>query len=234
MTPGRTERRGLVAVVLVGLFWSGFAPVSRLTWLLEVGWVLAGLPVVLWGWRRFPLTRLLCWLLVLHAFVLLYGGHYTYAGTPLGDWFRDTFALSRNHYDRLGHVVQGFVPAILIREILLRRTPLRPGGWLFVLVSSVCLAFSACFEFLEWWSSVALGTAADAFLATQGDIWDTQWDMFLCLIGAILAQLLLSRPHDRQLATIQPRPPHPQQPSPDADQIVTLASRPVDGDGTLP
>ena len=149
MTPGRTEGRVLVGLVLAGLVWSGIAPIDRLTWLMEVVWVLVGLPVVLWGWRRFPLTRLLCWLLVLHAGVLLYGGHYTYAETPLGDWFRDTVTLSRNNYDRLGHFVQGFVPAILIREILLRRTPLRPGGWLFVLVSSVCLAFSACFESLS-------------------------------------------------------------------------------------
>ncbi|HZA18086.1 MAG TPA: DUF2238 domain-containing protein [Pseudonocardiaceae bacterium] len=204
MTPGRTEGRVLVGVVLVALVWSGIAPVDRLTWLMEVGWVLVGLPVVLWGWRRFPLTRLLCWLLALHACVLLYGGHYTYAETPLGDWLRDTFTLSRNNYDRLGHFVQGFVPAILVREILLRRTPLRPGGWLFVLVSSVCLAFSACFEFIEWWSALALGAAADAFLATQGDVWDTQWDMLLALIGAVLAQVLLSRLHDHQLAASPP------------------------------
>jgi len=210
MTPGRTEGRVLVAIVLAGLVWSGIAPVSRLTWLMEVVWVVVGLPVVLWGWRRFPLTRLLCWLLVLHAFVLLYGGHYTYAETPFGDWFRDTFTLSRNNYDRLGHFVQGFVPAILIREILLRRTPLRQGGLLFILVSSVCLAFSACFELLEWWSALALGSAADAFLATQGDVWDTQWDMFACLIGAILAQLLLSRPHDGQLARIAQHATQPQ------------------------
>lgn len=203
MTPGHTEGRVLVGLVLVGLVWSGIAPVSRLTWLMEVVWVVVGLPLVLWAWRRFPLTRLLCWLLVLHAFVLLYGGHYTYAETPLGDWFRDTFGLSRNHYDRLGHFMQGFVPAILVREILLRRTPLRPGGWLFVLVTSVCLAFSAFFEFLEWWSALALGAAADAYLATQGDIWDTQWDMFCCLIGALLAQLLMSRWHDRQLAAFE-------------------------------
>ena len=207
MTPGRAEGRVLVGVVLVALVWSGIAPFDRLTWLMEVVWVVVGLPVVLWAWRRFPLTRLLCWLLVLHACVLLYGGHYTYAETPLGDWFQDTFALSRNNYDRLGHFVQGFVPAILVREILLRQTPLRPGGWLFVMVSSVCLAFSACFEFIEWWSALALGTAADAFLATQGDVWDTQWDMLLALIGAVLAQVLLSRLHDRQLATIQHRPP---------------------------
>jgi putative membrane protein len=207
MTPRRIEGRVLVGVVLVVLVWSGVAPVDRLTWLMEVGWVLIGLPVVLWGWRRFPLTRLLCWLLVLHACVLLYGGHYTYAETPLGDWFRDALTLSRNNYDRLGHFVQGFVPAILVREILLRRTPLRPDGWLFVLVSSVCLAFSACFEFIEWWSALTLGAAADAFLATQGDVLDTQWDMFLALIGAMLAQMLLARLHDRQLATIQQRGP---------------------------
>ncbi len=206
MTPTRAEGRVLAGIVLIGLVWSGVAPVSRLTWLMEVAWVIVGLPLVLWGWRRFPLTRLLCWLLVLHALVLIYGGHYTYAQAPLGNWFRDAFALSRNDYDRLGHFVQGFVPAILVREILLRRTPLRPGKWLFVLVSSVCLAFSAFFEFIEWWSSLVLGAAADAYLATQGDVWDTQWDMFMCLIGAVLAQLLLSRTHDHQLATIQHRP----------------------------
>ncbi len=193
----------LVGLVLAALVWSGIAPVSRLTWLMEVAWVVVGLPLVVWGWRRFPLTRLACWLLVLHAFVLVYGGHYTYELTPLGNWFRDAFDLSRNNYDRLGHFFQGFVPAILVREILLRRTPLQPGRWLFFLVSSVCLAFSAFFEFIEWWSALALGSAADAYLATQGDIWDTQWDMFCCLIGAILAQLLLSRTHDRQLPALQ-------------------------------
>lgn len=189
-------------MVLLGLVWSGSAPLSRLTWTMEVVWVLIGLPLVVWGWHRFPLTRLLCWLLVLHAFVLLYGGHYTYAETPLGDWFRAVFGLSRNHYDRLGHFIQGFVPAILVREVLLRRTPLRPGAWLFFLVSSVCLAFSAFFEFVEWWSALILGSGADAFLATQGDVWDTQWDMFLCLIGAMLAQASFSRIHDHQLAAI--------------------------------
>lgn len=197
---GVTERRVLIGLVLAGLLWSGFAPHDRATWALEVVWVLVGLPLVIWRWRSFPLTRLLCWLLVAHAAVLLYGGHHTYAETPLGDWFRDALDLSRNHYDRLGHFAQGFVPAILVREILLRRTPLRPGGWLFTLVTSVCLAFSAVFEFIEWWSALLLGAGADAFLATQGDVWDTQWDMFLCLVGAVLSQLLLARVHDRQLA----------------------------------
>lgn len=190
----------LVGAVLIALGLSGAAPLERGTWFLEVVWVLVGLPLVLLTWRRFPLTTLLCWLLVLHTVVLAYGGHYTYAETPVGNWARDAFDLDRNHYDRLGHLVQGFVPAIAVRELLLRLTPLRVGGWLFVLVTAVCLAISACFEFVEWAAAVVLGAGADAFLATQGDQWDTQWDMFLALIGALLAQLLLSRLHDRQLA----------------------------------
>lgn len=199
-TPGRGQRWVLLGVVLVALVVSGAAPLERGTWFLEVVWVLIALPLVLLTWRRFPLTTLLCWLLVLHAVVLAYGGHYTYAETPLGNWARDAFDLDRNHYDRLGHLVQGFVPAIAVRELLLRLTPLRVGGWLFALVTAVCLAISACFEFVEWAAAVVLGAGADAFLATQGDQWDTQWDMFLALIGALLAQLLLSRWHDRQLA----------------------------------
>lgn len=199
-TPGRGQRWVLVGVVLVALGLSGASPLERGTWFLEVVWVLIALPLVLLTWRRFPLTTLLCWLLVLHAVVLAYGGHYTYAETPLGNWARDAFDLDRNHYDRLGHLVQGFVPAIAVRELLLRLTPLRVGGWLFALVTAVCLAISACFEFVEWAAAVILGAGADAFLATQGDPWDTHWDMFLALIGALLAQLLLSRWHDRQLA----------------------------------
>ena len=121
---------------------------------------------------------------------------------PLGNWVKDAFGLARNHYDRLGHFAQGFVPAILAREILLRKTPLRPGRWLFFLVTCVCLAISACYEFVEWWTAVATGGAATAFLGTQGDPWDTQWDMFIASIGAVTAQLLLARVHDRQLAAV--------------------------------
>lgn len=189
----------MAGLVLLALLISGVAPTERGTWFLEVVWVLVGLPLVLLTWRRFPLTRLLCWLLVLHAVVLTYGGHYTYAETPLGDWAREAFDLSRNHYDRLGHFVQGAVPAIAVREVLLRLTPLRIGGWLFALVTAVCLAISACFEFVEWAAASVLGAGADAFLATQGDQWDTQWDMFLALCGAIISQLLLARVHNRQL-----------------------------------
>jgi putative membrane protein len=189
----------LVALVVGALAWSAVAPVDRLTWLLEVAWVLVLLPVVIVLWRRFPLTPLLTVLLAAHALVLIYGGHHTYAATPLGEWARTTFELSRNPYDRLGHLVQGFVPAIAVRELLLRRTPLVRGPLLVALVASVCLAFAAFFELIEWWSALALGQGADAYLATQGDVWDTQWDMALCLLGALLAQLLLARRHDRDL-----------------------------------
>lgn len=198
-TPTRGERWLLVAIVLGALAWSGIAPHDRLTWMLEVVWVVVGLPLVAWTWGRFPLTRLLAWLLVLHALILIYGGAHTYALTPLGLWFQETFDLARNHYDRLGHFAQGFVPAILARELLLRRTPLQRGGWLFYLVLAAALSFSAFFELIEWWAALVWGGDADAFLATQGDPWDTQWDMFLALCGAIAAQLGLSRVHDRQL-----------------------------------
>ena len=199
VAPSSREGRALVGIVVLALVVSGVFAHDRTTWLMETIWVMVGLPLVLWAWPRFPLTRLLCWLLAFHALVLIYGGAYTYALTPLGLWVRDAFDLARNHYDRLGHFTQGLVPAILARELLLRCTPLRRGGWLFYLVVAACLSFSALFELIEWWAALAMGGAADAFLATQGDVWDTQWDMFLALCGAIAAQLLLARVHDRQL-----------------------------------
>jgi putative membrane protein len=190
-------------VGLVGLVWSGVAPYDRATWALEVAPVVIVLPLLWLTRKRFPLTPLLYVLIAVHAAILMLGGHYTYARVPLGDWVRDALDLARNHYDRLGHVAQGFIPAIAAREILLRQTPLRPGGWLFTLVAATCLAISACYEFLEWWTALLVGGAADAFLATQGDVWDTQWDMFLALCGALTAQLLLRRWHDRQLAALR-------------------------------
>lgn len=193
------EALGLLAAVVAMLVWSGIAPNDRLTWFMEVIWVLAAIPLLLATRARFPPTRLLLWLIAIHCAILIYGGKYTYAETPLGDWFAATFELARNHYDRLGHFAQGFIPAILARELLLRLTPLRPGGWLFYLVCAACLSFSAFFEFIEWWAALVMGGNADAYLATQGDIWDTQWDMFLALCGSILAQLTLSHMHDRQL-----------------------------------
>ncbi len=189
----------MAALTVLVLIVSGYQPHDRLTWWLEVSWVLAGVPVLCVTGRWFPLTPLLYRLLFLHALILILGGHYTYARVPLGEWFRDLWHLSRNPYDRLGHFAQGFVPAILAREILLRRSPLIPGRWLFALVVCVCLAFSAFFEMIEWWSAIALGSGADAFLATQGDPWDTQWDMFCAMVGACCSQVLLSNLHDRQL-----------------------------------
>lgn len=202
--PARTERWLLLGLAVLALAVSGIDPKDRLTWLLEVIWVIAALPILALTWARFPLTRLLCWLLLAHALVLIHGGAYTYAQTPLGFWLRDTFAalgfeIVRNPWDRLGHLMQGFVPAILARELLLRLTPLRRGGWLVYLVLAAALSFSAFFELIEWWAALIYGADADAFLATQGDQWDTQWDMFLCLCGAALSLLLWSRLHDRQL-----------------------------------
>ncbi len=158
---------------------------------------------MLWAtYRRFPLTPLVYRLLLAHASILMIGGHYTYAEVPLGFWMRDAFGFARNHYDRIGHFAQGFVPALVAREILLRRTPLRSRTWVFFLVTCVCMTISVFYEFFEWWTAVASGSAADAFLGTQGDPWDTQWDMFLCLLGALTGQLALSRVQDRQLASL--------------------------------
>ena len=200
MKMGRIEARVLAGLTLAALVASGIAPYDRLTWWLETAPVMIGLPLLLLTHPRFPLSPLVVRLLFVHGLILMLGGHYTYARVPVGFWAQETFDLARNHYDRLGHLAQGFIPAMLAREILLKQTPLKPGGWLFLLTTSVILAFSACYEFIEWWAALLIGADADAFLATQGDVWDTQWDMFLALIGAMVAQLLLARTHDRQLA----------------------------------
>ncbi|MFF7640356.1 DUF2238 domain-containing protein [Streptomyces canus] len=189
----------LAWAVVAALALSAWSPRDRTTWFLETVWVLVGLPLIVLTWRRFPLTDLLCCLLAVHALVLIVGGHYTYAQVPLGDWVRDTFGLDRNPYDRFGHLMQGFVPAVLVRELLSRTSPLRGSRWSAPLTVCACLAFSAVFEMLEWAAAVIGGQAADAFLATQGDVWDTQWDMFCALIGATVSVLVLSRLHDRQL-----------------------------------
>lgn len=193
----------LLGIGTLALMVSGVHPYDRLTWVLEVSPIFIGVPILWLTYRRFRLTPLAYRLIFLHTLILMLGAHYTYAQVPLGFWVQDLFDLGRNHYDRLGHLAQGFIPAILAREILLRRSPLVAGGWLFFLVACVCLAFSACYEFLEWWTAVIGGGAADAFLGTQGDVWDTQWDMFLALIGALTAQLTLGRLHDRQLQELQ-------------------------------
>lgn len=193
----------LLMATLAALLVSGITPYDRLTWWMEIMPVLIALPLLFSGRRKFPLTPLLYGLLFFHGLVLMLGGHYTYARVPLGFWMQDWFDFTRNHYDRIGHLTQGFVPAILAREILIRLSPLKPGGWLFFLVSSVVLAVSACYEFVEWWASLLYGADANEFLATQGDIWDTQWDMLLALIGSLISQLLLSGWHDRQLNQLQ-------------------------------
>lgn len=181
---------------------SAFGPADRLTWFAEAVPVMLALPWLYVTRRSFPLTPLLYALLFLHGLVLLLGSFYTYAEVPLGHWLGDLFGFERNHYDRLGHFMQGFAPAILVREWLLRLTPLTKGGWLFLLVVCACLAFSAFYELIEWGAALALGSSADAFLGMQGDPWDTQWDMFLALCGVLSAQLLLTRVHDRQLARL--------------------------------
>jgi putative membrane protein len=192
----------LLCIVALVLLWSGNEPYDRLTWVLEVLPVLIALPLLAFTARRFPLTPLVYVLIAIHAVILMYGGHYTYALTPFGDWLRDAFGFTRNHYDRIGHLMQGFGPAMVARELLLRTSPLRPGKWLFTLVTLSILGVSACYEFTEWWAALAGGDAAGAFLGTQGDVWDTQWDMFLAGCGAMAAQLLLGPMHDRQLARL--------------------------------
>ena len=197
----------LLAMTAAVLAWSGFRPHDRFTWLLEVFPVLIAAPVLIATWRRFRLTRLLYLLIAVHAMILMLGGKYTYALTPLGFWMQSAFGFARNHYDRIGHFAQGFVPAIAAREILIRVARLRRDSWLNVIVVAICLAISALYELLEWAVAAATGEAAEAFLGTQGDVWDTQKDMLLALIGAVAALAVLSRLHDRQLSGLSaPQP----------------------------
>ncbi len=186
----------MVAALAVALGASLFGPADIFTWVMEVAPVLIGAVALAVTHPRFRLSRLTLVLLWFHALVLIYGGAYTYAANPLFEWIRDAFDLQRNYYDRLGHFVQGFVPALLVREVLLRTSPLRPGKWLFFLSACAALAFSALYELVEWWTAVAKGASAEAFLGTQGDEWDAQWDMFLALCGAIVGLGLLGRVQD--------------------------------------
>lgn len=192
----------VAAVWAVALLMSGIAPYDRLTWLMEVMPVLIALPVLVFTRGRLPLTTLVYALIIIHGLILVYGGAYTYARTPLGFWLQDLLGLMRNPYDRIGHFAQGFVPAMVARELLLRVFGIRRRNILFFLVVCVCLAISACYELIEWWAALLIGADADEFLATQGDVWDTQWDMFMALVGALAAQLLLGRRHDRQISRL--------------------------------
>src|SRR6476659_381184 len=194
----------LLVATLICLVVSRIGAAEPGTWVLEVFPIFLAVPLLVATAKRFPLTPLAYRLLFVHALILMVGGHYTYAKVPLGFWVQDALHLGRNHYDRPGHFAQGFVPAIIARELLLRRSPLQRGKWLFFLVTCVCLAVSASYELIEWLAALLGGSSADAFLGTQGDVWDTQWDMFMALGGAITSLLLLSRIHDRQLERLDP------------------------------
>jgi putative membrane protein len=198
---GRQKRLlfALSAAVALVLVWSGIGPKDRFTWFLEVIPALIAWPLLAFTYRRFRFTTLTYTFIALHMAVLMVGGHYTYAEVPLFDWVRDVLHSARNDYDRVGHFMQGLVPALVAREVLLRASPLKRGRWLFFLVTCVCLAVSASYELFEWATAEATGSAADAFLGTQGDAWDTQWDMFTALLGALSALLLLAPWQDRQM-----------------------------------
>jgi putative membrane protein len=197
--------RILLAATAAALIASGWQPYDRVTWLLEVMPVLIAAPVLIATHRRYPLSNLLYVLIFLHALVLMAGGAYTYARVPAGFWVQEAFGLMRNPYDKLGHFMQGFVPALIAREILLRGDYVRGRRMLAFLCVCVALAISACYELIEWWAALALEQGADEFLGTQGDPWDTQSDMFLAMIGATVAVVALAGPHDRSLRALQAR-----------------------------
>ncbi|NLT22067.1 MAG: DUF2238 domain-containing protein [Syntrophorhabdus sp.] len=193
----------LLAIVLAIFAWSGINPHdSWLTWVLETAPFMIGLPIMVLTYRRFPLTDLAYTIIALHAMILMLGGHYSYAKVPLGFWMEDWFGWTRNNYDKIGHFMQGFGPAIYAREIIVRTSPLGRGKWLACFSIAVPLAFSALYEIIEWLASLSDPTDTEAFLGTQGYVWDTQTDMFWCLVGSIVALILLSRLHDRQLSRV--------------------------------
>ena len=201
----RDSRLPLFLLIAIGLLFVllGWAPkADRFTWFMENFPVLLGAPVLVATHRRFPFTKLLYVLMTLHALILMVGGHWTYAEVPVGHWLKDALHLARNPYDRLGHLFQGFMPVLLFREILFRKSILKPGAWSIAALLLMVLGLSAAYELLEWLTAVATGARADAFLGTQGDPWDTQWDMACALIGGSLALAALSRLHNRQMAAL--------------------------------
>jgi len=204
MTEPLVTRGGIIwaGVFLLVLAWSAIQPFDRFIWWLEVSPALIAAGVLLLTRRRFPLTPLTYSLILLHAIILLVGGHYTYAGVPLFDWLAEVFNWQRNNYDKVGHFAQGFVPAMVAREILLRNGVVNGRVWLGSIIVCISLAISALYELVEWWVALLTGTAAEAFLATQGYVWDTQSDMAWALFGAVVAIALLSRWHDRQLQSL--------------------------------
>jgi putative membrane protein len=192
-----------VSIFFIVLIWSGVHPKDYFTWFLEVAPALIGFIVVTVTYKKFRLTSLAYTLILIHCIILMIGGHYTYAEVPLFDWIRDYFEFERNNYDKVGHLAQGFIPAIIAREIFIRKSIINSSAWLNFIVVCFCLAFSAFYELIEWWVAISTGESAEAFLGTQGYVWDTQSDMGLALLGAIIALIFLSKLHDRQLNRIE-------------------------------
>jgi len=192
-------RMAWIAIYLAVLVWSGIAPADFTTWCLEVFPAVIGALVLWFTRKRFPLTTLVYVLILIHCMILMVGGHYTYAEVPLGDWFRDLIGGTRNDYDKLGHLAQGFVPALIARELVIRLQVFNSVRWRNFFIVSFCLGLSAFYELIEWWVALASGAAANAFLGTQGDIWDTQSDMLMALFGAIAALVAMSKLHDKQM-----------------------------------
>jgi putative membrane protein len=197
--PGTKSKYLWLITFFAVLIWSGINPKDYFTWFLEVVPALMGLIILAATYNRFRFTRLAYILILIHCIILMVGGHYTYAEVPLFDWIRDWFSLERNNYDKVGHLAQGFIPAIIAREILIRKEIVKRGKWLSFIVVSICLAISAFYELIEWLVAELTGESAEAFLGTQGYVWDTQSDMALALLGAVLSLIALSKIHDRQL-----------------------------------
>jgi putative membrane protein len=189
----------MLVIFFAVLTWSGIRPHDRLTWFLEISPAVGALILLALTYRRFEFTTMTYFLILIHSCILMVGGKYTYAEVPLFNWIRDTLHTARNSYDGVGHFAQGFIPVIVAREILLRTSPLKRGKWLSFISISVVLALSAFYELVEWWVSLGTGSAGDSFLGTQGDVWDTQKDMALCLLGSIVSLLVLSKAHDKAL-----------------------------------
>lgn len=192
-----------LAVYFTVLIWSVINPADYFTWILEVFPALVGFGILALTYKRFPLTPLVYFLILIHCIILMVGGHYTYADVPLFNWLRDYFSMERNNYDKIGHLAQGFIPALIAREILLRLKIVAKRGWLSFIIVCICLSISAFYELVEWWAALLSGEAAEAFLGTQGYVWDTQSDMALALAGAILSLMLLSKIHDAQIRNIE-------------------------------
>jgi putative membrane protein len=189
----------LLFVTILGLVASFIGCKDRFTWFLETAPVIIGWPLLIYLDRKYRVSNLLLVFVFLHGLILMLGGHYTYAEVPLGFWAQEWFGFARNHYDRIGHLAQGFFPAVIFREVYIRKAKFPRGVWLSFVVVTGCMAFSAFYEFIEWWTALVSGEGADAFLGTQGDVWDTQWDMFLCTVGALVSIVTLSKVHDRSL-----------------------------------